>query len=191
MGEGLRGQRDFLPVLRNRASLQRGHLVGEVGLSVGLVLAGGAAHCGSTGGGRGRGRSGRSAGRVAQSGGGGGAVAGGGSGGAAGGRCNSLLLFGLLTGELGHAEDELEAAQLDVAAVVEEGSALPARPAAADQAGAACLAAAGRVGSASARLTAHHPAGQRKSGSAAGAVILALLAATCGGQTSVRGHSVR
>lgn len=160
MGEGARERRDFLPVLRNRAGLQRGHLVGEVGLSVGLVLAGGAAHCGSTGGGRGRGGGGRSTGRVAQSGGGGGAaVAGGGSGG--GGRRSGLLLLGLLAGELGHAEDELEAAQLDVAAVVEEGRALPARPAAADQAGAARLAAAGRVGSAAAaRLTAHHAAGQ-------------------------------
>lgn len=48
-----------------------------------------------------------------------------------------FLLLGLLGGELGNAEDELQAAQLDAATVVQERRALPARPAAPDQAGAA------------------------------------------------------
>lgn len=126
------GGRDFLRVLQNRVGVQYGHLVGRIGLSVGLVLAGGAAHCGSTGGRCGCGGGGRRAGSGA-----GHAAAGGGGGGGDGGgtsatcsRRRGLLFFGLLTGELCDAEDELEATQFDVAAMVEQGGALPARPAA-------------------------------------------------------------
>lgn len=61
---------------------------------------------------------------------------------AEGGRC-ALVLAGRLAGELGDAEEELLAAQLDAAAVVEQGRALPACPTAPDQAGAAGPAAAG------------------------------------------------
>lgn len=122
------GGRDFLCGLQNRVGVQYGHLVGRNSFSVGLILAGGAAHCGSTGW------------RWTWGGGGGGAGSGGGraAAAAAGGasatctRRGGLLFFGLLTGELGNAEDKLEASQFDVAAVVEQGSALPARPAAAD-----------------------------------------------------------
>lgn len=123
---------DFLRVLRNRVGVQYGHLVGRIGLSVGLVLAGGAAHCGSTGGWCGCGRGGRradsGAGHAAAAGGGGGSDGGGTS--ATRSRRHGLLFFGLLTGELGDAEDELEAPQFDVAAMVEQGGAFPARPAA-------------------------------------------------------------
>lgn len=125
------GGRDFLRVLQNRIGVQYGHLVGRFSLSVGLVLAGGAAHCGSTGGRCGCGGGGRRAGSGA-----GHAAAGGAGGGDGGGtsatrsRRRGLLFFGLLTGELGDAEDELEAPQFDVAAMVEQGGALPARPAA-------------------------------------------------------------
>lgn len=130
------GGRDFMCGLWNRVGVQYGHLVGRNSLSVSLILAGRAAHCGSTGwwwwcGGGGG--AGIGAGRTA-------AAAGGAS--ATGGRCGSLLFFGLLTGKFSDAEDKLEAAQFDVAAVVEQGSALPARPAASDQAGAARLTAA-------------------------------------------------
>lgn len=160
------GGRDFLCGLRNSVGVQYGHLVGRNSFSVGLVLAGGAAHCGSTGWWRwgGSGGAGSDAGR------------------AAGGACTrrgGLLFFGLLAGELCNAEDKLEASQFDVAAVVEQGSAFPARPAAADQAGAARLTAARRLGAA-ARLAAHHAAGQRQARRRAGAlVVLALLTATC------------
>lgn len=47
------------------------------------------------------------------------------------------LVFGWHAGELCDAEDEVKAAQLDVAAVVENGGALPSCPAAPDQTGAA------------------------------------------------------
>lgn len=53
-----------------------------------------------------------------------------------------MLLFGLLTGKLADAEDKLETAQFDVAAMMKEGRALPARPRAPDQSGAARLTAA-------------------------------------------------
>lgn len=125
--------------------MQCGHLVGGDSLSVGLVLAGGAAGCGSVGR------------RCGGGGGGGGAGSAAANGGATGGRRGGLLLFGLLTGELGDAEDELEAAQLDVAAVVEQRRAFPSSPAASDQAGAARLAAARQL-RAALRLAAHHSA---------------------------------
>lgn len=159
--------RDFLCGLRDRVGVQDGHLVGGRSLSVGLVLAGRAAHCGSGGGG-----GGGSAGGDA-------AAAGGGVGAARGGR-DTPLFFGLLAGELGNAEDKLEASQFDVAAVVKQGSALPARPAAADQAGAARPAAAQRLG-VTVGLAAHHAACQRQTHHGAGTlVVLALLTATCG-----------
>lgn len=108
--------------------MQNGHLVGGNSLSVCLILAGGAAHCGSIGwwwcgGGGGGGGAGSGAGCTAAAGGGASTT---------GGRRGGLLLFGLLTGELGDAEDKLEASQFDVAAVVEQGRPLPARPAASD-----------------------------------------------------------
>lgn len=126
------GGQDFLCGLWNRVGVQYGHLVGRDSLSVGLIVARGAAHCGSTvlwwwwccGG---RGGAGSGAGRVG--------AAGGAS--AAGGRHGSLLFFGLLTGKLCDAKDKLEAAEFDVAAMVKQGGALPARPAASNQAGAA------------------------------------------------------
>lgn len=128
------GGRDLMWGLWNRVGVY-GHLVGRNSLSVSLILAGWAAHCGSTGwwwcGGGGG--AGIGAGRTA-------AAAGGAS--ATGGRRGSLLFFGLLTGKFGDAEDKLEAAQFDVAAMVEQGGAFPACPAAADQAGAARLTAA-------------------------------------------------
>lgn len=117
--------------------MQNGHLVGGWRLSVSLVLVGGAARCGSTGwrccgGDDGGGGAGSGASRAATD-------------GAAQSGCSHLLFFGLLTGELGNAEDKLEAAQFDVAAVVEQSSALPTRPAAADQAGATRFTTAYRV----------------------------------------------
>lgn len=54
----------------------------------------------------------------------------------------TFFLFRLLACEFGDAEDELQAAKLDVAAVVEERCAFPARTAAPYQTGAARLAAA-------------------------------------------------
>lgn len=96
-------------------------MVGGGSISVSLVLTGGAAHCGSVGW---RGGGGHGVGTTA------------------GGGRDTLLLFGLLTGKLGDAEDELEAAQFDVAAVVEERRALPACPTAPNQAGTARLTAA-------------------------------------------------
>lgn len=131
------GGRDFLCGLWNRVGVQYGHLVGRNSLSVGLILAGGAAHCGSTGGWR-----------CGGGGGGAGHAAAADAAGIASATCSrhgSRLFFGLLTGELGNAEDKLEASQFDVAAMVEQGSALPARPAAADQAGAARLTTARRL----------------------------------------------
>lgn len=133
--------------LRDRVGVQYGHLVGGCGLGISLALAGRAG---------GRGRAGR------RGGGGGGVEAGvpaaavGGASAAGSGGGGGLLL-GPLVGKLGDAEDELEAAQLDVAAVVEQGRALPARPAAPDQPGAARLAAAGALRPAL-RAAAHHPA---------------------------------
>lgn len=154
--------------------MQYGHLVGGWdSLSVRLVLAGGAARCGSVG--------------QWWCGGGGGGGAGGGVGSdAGGGGGGALLLFGLLTGELGDAEDELEAAQLDVAAVVEQRRALPARPAAPDQAGAARLARARQLGAAPG-LAAHHAARRQQADHGAGTLaLLALLTATCSeGKTSL------
>lgn len=134
--------------------MQNGHLVGGWRLSVSLVLVGGAARCGSTGwwcygGGDGGGGAGSGASRAAAD-------------GAAQSGCGHLLFFGLLTGELGNAEDKLEAAQFDVAAVVEQSGALPARPAAADQAGAARLTTACRVGAAAVRVARHHAAREQK-----------------------------
>lgn len=127
--------------LWNRVGVQYGHLVGRNSLSVSLILAGGAAHCGSTGGwccGGGGGGAGGGAGHAAAA-----DAAGGAS--ATCSRRGGRLFFGLLTGELGNAEDKLEASQFDVAAMVEQGSALPARPAAANQAGAARLTTARRL----------------------------------------------
>lgn len=162
--------------------MQYGHLVGRNSLSVCLILAGGAAHCGSTGWwcGGGGGDGGGGVGRVAAA---AAAAAGGGGACATSGRRGGLFLFGLLTGKLGDAEDELETAQFDVAAVVEEGRALPARPAASDQAGAARLAAARQLG-ATLGLAAHHAAGRKHARREAGAlVVLALLTATCAENT--------
>lgn len=133
--------------------MQNGHLVGGWRLSVSLVLVGGAARCGSTGwwccGGDGGGGAGSGASRAAAN-------------GAAQSGCGHLLFFGLLTGELGNAEHKLEAAQFDVAAVVEQRGALPARPAATDQAGATRLATAGRVRAAAVRVARHHAAREQK-----------------------------
>lgn len=145
--------------------MQCGHLVGGWdSLSVRLVLAGGAAGCGSVG--------------QWWCGGGGGVGSDAGGGGGGGGR-GALLLFGLLTGELCDAEDELEAAQFDVAAVVEQRRALPACTAAPDQAGAARLARARQLGAAL-RLAAHHAARRQQANHGAGTLaLLALLTATC------------
>lgn len=130
-----KGGQDFLCGSWNRVGPQYGHLVGSDSLSVSLILAGGAAHCGSVGGwwwwwrvGGGAAGSGACC-----------AVAG---AHATGGRSSILLLFGVFTGKLSDAEDELEAAKFDVATMVEQGRALPARPAASNQAGAARLTAA-------------------------------------------------
>lgn len=165
--------------------MRNGHLVGGGRLRVRLVLAGGAARCGSAGW---RWRGGERGGG-----------AGGGAGGAAadgaaqrgGGR---LLFFGLLTGELGDAEDKLEAAQFDVAAVVEQSGALPARPAAADQAGAARLTAARRLRAAAVRLARHHAAREqtRRLG-ARSAVVLALFTTTWKSEVLAtdKGHDFR
>lgn len=145
--------------------MQCGHLVRGDSLSVGLVLAGGAAGCGSVGRRCGGGVGGGGAGSAAAA-------------GATSGRRGGLLLFGLLSGELGDAEDELEAAQLDVAAVVEQRCALSARPAASDHAGAASLAAARQLGAAL-RLAAHHSASwQQTHHRARTLVLLPLLTAT-------------
>lgn len=66
------------------------------------------------------------------------------------------FLFGLLAGKLCNTEDKLHAAQLDEAAVVEQGSALPACPTAPNQTGAAGLAVA--AGARRSHLTrSHHP----------------------------------
>ena len=90
-----------------------------------------------------------------------------------------MLFFGLLTGKLCDAEDKLEAAQFDVAAMMEQGSALPARPAASYQTGAACLTAARELGAAL-RLATHDATSQQQTHHRAGTlVILALLTATC------------
>lgn len=122
----------FLCRLWNRVRAQYGHLVGRDSLKVGLILAGGAARCGSVGWGGG---AGGVTGHAA-------ATAGGGGGGGADGEYSGLLLFGLLTGELCDAKDKLEATQFDVAAMMEQGRTLPTRPATTNQAGAARLAAA-------------------------------------------------
>lgn len=171
------GGRDFLCRLWNRVGVQCGHLVGRGSLSVGLILAGRAAHCGSVGWGGCEG-------------------CGGGYGTAAAGEAGyrgGLLLFGLLAGELCDAEEELEAAQLDVAAVVQQRRALPPRPAASYQAGAACLAAARQLAPAL-RLAAHHSSGREQPHHGAGTlVILALLTATCSrtqGDVGKRVHTI-
>ena len=66
------------------------------------------------------------------------------------------FLFGLLAGKLCNTEDKLHAAQLDEAAVMEQGSALPACSTAPDQTGAAGLAVA--AGARRSHLTrSHHP----------------------------------
>lgn len=150
--------------------MRNGHLVRGRRLSVRLVLAGGAARRGSTGWRR---RGGDGAG--------GGADHAAAVGAAQSGR-GRLLFFGLLTGKLGDAEDELEAAQFDVAAVVEQSGALPARPATADQAGSACLTAARRLRATAAalRLARHHAAREHKHGlRARSAVVFTLLTAAC------------
>lgn len=131
------GGRDFLCGLWNRVRVQYGHLVGRNSLSVSLILAGGAAHCGSTGGWCcGGGGAGGGAGHAAAT-----AAAGAGAS-ATCSRRGCLLFFGLLTGKLSNAEDKLEASQFDVAAMVEQGCALPACSATSNQAGAARLTAA-------------------------------------------------
>lgn len=162
----------FLCELRNRVGAQYGHLVGRDSLSVGLILAGRATHggsvrwwCGGDGGGGGAGHTAAAAASAA--------VAGGGAC-ATGSRSGSLLFFGLLTGELCDAEDKLEAAQFDVAAVVEQGRALPACPAASDQAGAARLAAARWLRTALS-LAAHHTARWQHAHHGAGALVLLAL----------------
>lgn len=114
------GGRGFLCGLWIRIGVQNGHLVGGDSLDVRLLLAGGAARRGSTGGWRGGGGGGGGAGSAAAAAGVVVVVVGGVRGAcAAGGRRGVVLLFGLLAGELGDAEDELQAAQFDVAAVVE------------------------------------------------------------------------
>lgn len=133
--------------LWDRGGVQYGHLVGGRRLRISLILAGGAA---------GRGRAGRW-------GGGGSGMEAGGTASAVGGASatgsgqNGVLLLRPLAGELGDAEDELEATQFDVAAVVKQGRALPARPAAPDQSGAARLAVAGALRP-TLSAAAHHPA---------------------------------
>lgn len=79
---------------------------------------------------------------------------GGGSGGGVWG--SQGFIFGLLAGKLCNTEDKLHAAQLDEAAVVEQGSALPACPTAPDQTGAAGLAVAAGARRSHLTLT-HHP----------------------------------
>lgn len=149
--------------------MRNGHLVGGWRLGVCLVLAGGAARRGSAGWRR-------------RGGDGGGGASGGADhvtavGAAQSGR-GRRLFFGLLAGELGDAEDELEAAQFDVAAVVQQGGALPARPAAPDQAGAARLASAWRLQATAARLARHHAAGQQENSlGARSTVVFTLLTA--------------
>ncbi len=118
--------------------MQYGHLVGRNSVGVGLIVTRGAAHRGSIGGWWCGGGGGSGAG----SGAGCAAAAAAGSAGATGDRCGRLLFFRLFTGELGDAEDKLEAAQFDVAAMVEQGGALPARSTASNQTGAARLTAA-------------------------------------------------
>lgn len=149
--------------------MRYGHLVGGDSLCFGLILAGGAADCGSAGwcgdGGGGGGGAGSGAGHT-------------GSGAGAAGGYGRLLFFGLLVSELGDAEDELQAAQLDVAAVVEQGGALPARPATPDQAGAAGFAAARQLGGAL-RLAAHHSVSGQQTHHRAGTLIMVpVLTAT-------------
>lgn len=159
--------RGFPCGLRDRVGVRNGHLVGGRRLGVRLVLAGGAARRGSTGW-RWRGGDG------------GGGAGGGADHAAAVGAAQSGrgLFFGLLAGELGDAEDELEAAQFDVAAVVEQSGALPARPATADQAGAARLTSARRLRAAAVRLARHHAAGEQEHGlGARSAVVFTLLTA--------------
>lgn len=150
--------------------MQYGHLVRGDSLSVGLVLAGGAAGCGSDGRGRwwwhgAEGQAGRAAAAAAS------AAA---TGAASGGGRAALLLFGLLAAELGDAEDELEAAELDVAAVVEQRRALPACPAASDEARAARFAAARQLRGALG-LAAHHSASWQKTDHGAGTLVLLPL----------------
>lgn len=82
---------------------------------------------------------------------------GGGIGGGGIGSASGSLFFGLLTGELNNAEDKLHAAQFDVAAVVEQRCALPAGPAATNQAGTAGLTVAGEPGSSLGLATHHSP----------------------------------
>lgn len=98
----------------------------------------------------------------------------------AGGCHNRLVfLFGLLAGELCDAEDKLQAAQFEVAAVVEERRALPAGPAAPNQAGAACLAIAGKT-SVSLGLAAHHSTCWHQTHRGTGPLLpLPLLTAAC------------
>lgn len=115
--------------------MQNGHLVEGRSLSVCLVPAGQAVHCGSTGWWCGAG-SGAGA-RAAHS------------------RHGRLLLFGLFTGELRNAEDKLEASKFDVAAVVEQGGALPTRPAATNQARATRLTDARRLDTITVRVAGH------------------------------------
>lgn len=135
--------RGFLCQLWNRVGVQNGHLVEGRSLSVCHVPAGQAVHCGSTGWWCGGGGAGSGAGASA-----------------AHSRHGRLLLFGLFTGELRNAEDKLEASQFDVAAVVEQGGALPTRPAATNQARAARLTAARRLDAITVRVAGHDATSQ-------------------------------
>lgn len=98
--------------------------MGRYSLRVSLILVGKAARCSGAGGWWCGGVSGGGEGGADDT-----AAAGVGAC-ATGSRCSGLLLFGLLTGKLSDAKDKLEAAQFDVAAMVEQGRALPACPAA-------------------------------------------------------------
>lgn len=118
-GEGVLGG------LWNRAGVQFGNLVGRNNLSVSFFLAGGTALCGSVGqwccwrgGCGGGGRVGGVAGCVTA------AVTASSSRSRGGG----LFFFGLLACKLCDAEDKLQAAQFDVASVVEQGGSLPSCP---------------------------------------------------------------
>lgn len=166
------GGQDFLCGLWNRVRVHYWHLVGRDSLSVCLVLAGGAAHCGSAGQWWCRGGVGGVVCICASC-----TVAAAGAS-ASGGRCDGRLLFGLFTGKLCDAEDKLQAAQFNVAPVVEQGRALPPRTAASNQAGAARLAGARLLGAALG-LAAHHATRRQKTHHRARTLaLLALLTAT-------------
>lgn len=90
-----------------------------------------------------------------------------------------LLLLGLLGDKFGNAEDELQAAQLDAATMVQERRALPAGPAAPDQAGAAGLAVALVPGGLCLALAAHDASCWQKALHCILRLTFPLLTTTC------------